>query len=552
MESAFLYKKSRLSLFINIKLNMYYPKSYIIQGGDSMSNICPGFVKEPQILSIEDIRSYEINNVYNGIPLLLLMENAGRAVADAVECRIGDLKNKKVIVYAGRGGNGGDALVASKHLSLRGADVTVYLLYDFNLVEHQDTLVNLKSLINSKQLKIIHLQDPKEYKPQDADVLIDGILGIGIKGKLREPIASALKAFNSSTGLRVAVDVPTGVDPETGNVVEGAAIADVTVTMHSLKPGLIKEEARNYVGEIMVAEIGIIKDSEIYGGPGDVLFRIPKRPKDAIKGGNGKVLTIGGSYHYFGAPYYASSAALLSGADLVFLASPEKVAVSAAQNNPGIIPFPLKGEYINEDHINELIEEAKKVDVVAIGPGLGNKEETRNAVIKLINSLKGKPMVIDADALKSIANSDIKLWEEAVLTPHRGEAVLLAGRSGEPDNLSMEIAKKYNATVIVKGPIDVICLPNGKCRYNKTGHPAMAVGGTGDVLTGIISGFLSRRIALMKDANILHTVTAAAYISGKAGELAVKEKGENITALDVLYNIQNAIKEVEVYSRGSG
>jgi len=137
-----------------------------------MSNICPGFVKEPQILSIEDIRSYEINNVYNGIPLLLLMENAGRAVADAVECRIGDLKNKKVIVYAGRGGNGGDALVASKHLSLRGADVTVYLLYDFNLVEHQDTLVNLKSLINSKQLKIIHLQDPKEYKPQDADVLM--------------------------------------------------------------------------------------------------------------------------------------------------------------------------------------------------------------------------------------------------------------------------------------------------------------------------------------------------------------------------------------------
>ena len=346
--------------------------------------------------------------------------------------------------------------------------------------------------------------------------------------------------------------MPTGVDPETGNVAEGAAIADVTITMHSLKPGLIKDEAKHYVGDIMVAEIGIIKDSEIYSGPGDVLFRIPKRPKDAIKGGNGKVLTIGGSYHYFGAPYYASSAALLSGADLSFLASPEKVAISAAQNNPGIIPFPLEGDYLNENHISELAEEAKRVDVVAIGPGLGNKEETKEAVIKLINLLKGKPIVIDADALKSIANSDIKLWEEAVLTPHRGEAALLAGRTGDPEELSIEIANKYNATVIVKGPVDVICLPKGKCRYNKTGHPAMAVGGTGDVLTGIISGFLSRRITLMKNANTLHVVTAAAYISGKAGELAVKEKGENITALDVLNNIQNAIKETEVYTRGSG
>ncbi len=518
-----------------------------------MPQICPGFIKEPQVLRIEDIRSYEINNVSNGIPLLLLMENAGRAVADAIECKIGDLKNKKIIVYAGKGGNGGDALVASKHLALRGADVTIYLLYDYNLVEHQDTLVNLKSLINSKMIKIVHFDDPSQYKPQDADVLIDGILGIGVKGKLREPIASALKAFNSSTGLRVAIDVPTGIDPETGFIAEGSAIVDLTITMHSLKPGLLKEEVKHYAGEILVAEIGLIKDSEIFAGPGDVLFRIPKRPKNAIKGGNGKVLTIGGSYHYFGAPFYVSSAALLSGADLSFLASPEKVAYAAAQNNPGIIPFPLNGDYLNKDHITLLLEEAKRVDVIAIGPGLGNKEETKETVIELINSLKGKPIVIDADALKALADADIKLWDNAILTPHRGEAALLAKREGDPEDLAKEISKKYNATVIVKAPIDVICSPKGKCRYNKSGHPAMAVGGTGDVLTGIISGFLARRIALTNDPDALNVVAASAYVSGRAGEIAVKNKGQNITAVDVLNSIQNVLKEIEEeYTHGSG
>jgi len=516
---------------------------------------CPGFISQPEVWSVEDVRAYDINTAWLGLPLLLLMENAGRSVADAVECALGDVRGKKVVVYAGRGGNGGDAIVAARHLALRGADVTVYLLYDPKLVEHRDALLNLQNLQRLRSVKIVHLDDPRDYRPQDVDVLIDGILGVGVKGKLREPIASALAAFNASKGLRVAVDIPTGLDPDTGKAVEGTARVDITVTMGGLKPGLLAEEAKPYVGQVLVADIGTPRDAYVFAGPGDVAARVPRRPRDAYKGGNGKVLSVGGSYHYFGAPFYMASAALYAGADLSFLAAPEDVAKSAASSNPGIIPMPLKGEVIATEHVKALVEEAKHVDAVAIGPGLGTAEETKEAVAQLLEVLRGKPVVIDADALKVVAERRIKLWPEAVLTPHRGEAKMLTGHDGEPQDLATEIAKTYGATVIVKAPKppgDVICNPEGRCRFNLTGHPAMAVGGTGDVLTGITAGFLARRAALSKDLEPMNIVAAAAWTSGRAGEIAVEEKGDNITAIDVLNKVQAAIREAYSLLSGGG
>ena len=516
---------------------------------------CPGFLKAADVWTVEDTRAYETNTVWLGIPLLLLMENAGRAVADAVECYLGSARGKRVVVYAGKGGNGGDAIVAARHLAARGADVTVYLLYDPKLVEHEDARLNLEALLKSRTIRVVHYDDPRDYRPEDADVLIDGILGIGVRGKLREPVASALAAFNASKGFRVAVDVPTGLDPDTGDAVEGTARVDVTVTMHTLKPGLLAEKARPYVGEVLVAEVGMPREAYLLAGPGDVAARVPQRPRDAYKGGNGKVLTVGGSYHYYGAPFYAASAALLAGADLSFLAAPQDVARSAASSNPGIIPVPLKGEILTEEVVDAVVEEARRVDAVAIGPGLGTAEETKRAVVRILEAVRGKPTVIDADALKAVAELKPRLWPEAVLTPHRGEARLLAGHDGDPAQLAQEIAKAYGATVLLKAPKppgDVICSPDGRCRYNVTGHPAMAVGGTGDVLTGITAGFLARRAALSKTLDPLHIAAAAAWVSGRAGELAVRDRGENITTLDVLARVQDAIREARSYMRGGG
>ncbi len=494
------------------------------------------------VMNTEDIRAFEINAIWLGQPLILLMENAGRSVADIIECKLShDLEKKKVVVFAGRGGNGGDGIVAGRHLALRGADVEVYLLYNKQLIEHEDTKLNLNIAKYGELMKLRSIRSPEDLKPVDADVIIDAVLGIGVKGELREPVRSAMKAFNNSSGLKVSVDVPTGVDPDTGNAVENSAEADVTVTMHAAKPGLLK--AKKYVGELWVAEIGMIKEAQIYAGPGDVRIRIPERPKNSKKGTGGRVLVIGGSKYYFGAPALASLAAYRAGADLSFLAAPKNVAFSAASWNPSIIPRALEGDILMEKHVDTILKEVEKVHAIALGPGLGLEDETVRAVRKILRELEGRPVVIDADGLKAVAKLGISLWPTAILTPHRGEAALLAGSEEEPEKLARNISRDYNATVIVKGPVDHICEPSGKCRKNITGVPAMSTGGTGDVLTGVLVGFIARRVSIKKDLSPLGIAAAATYVVGEAGSRAFQKVGEGITAIDVLNEVSNVIKE---------
>ena len=510
-----------------------------------MAMPCPGLrpAGEAEVLDTEDIRAVEVNTVWPGVPLTLLMENAGRAVADAVECRLGGVKGRRVVVFAGRGGNGGDAIVAARHLAARGARVEVYLVYHERLFDHPDAHMNLEALLRSGYARVRRIRSPSELEPVEADAVIDGLLGIGVRGKLLEPIASAARAFSRSKGLRVSVDVPTGVNPDTGEAAEGAAQADVTVTFHAAKPGLLREPGRMYAGEVLVAEIGAPPQAEVESGPGDVAIRVPPRPRDAHKGVGGRVLAVGGSSLYFGAPALAALAAYRAGADLAFLAAPRRVAESAAAWNPSIIPRPLDGDYLKPDHVDTVLEEASRAHAVAIGPGLGLSSETVEAVGRLLRELRGKPIVIDADGLKALAKIGGALWPEAVLTPHRGEArLLLEGEEAEPHEAARRIAREYQATVIVKGPVDHICDPSGRCRINKTGVPAMSTGGTGDVLTGVTAGFLARRASLGLPLKTLHVGAAAAFTVGRAGERAYERRGEGMTAIDVLDEVAAVIQ----------
>lgn len=465
---------------------------------------------------VEDVRAWEVNGVWLGIPLLLLMENAGRAVADLVECKLGGVEGKRVVVYAGKGGNGGDALVAARHLSLRGARVEVVLAYDPRLVEHEDARVNLEALRRSGEIPV-RVYRGGRVEPPIADAVIDGLLGVGVRGRLRDPIASLAAAINGSGGLKVAIDVPTGVDPDTGEAVEGAVVADVTVTMHRAKAGLSK--AGRYTGEVWVAEIGLPKAAEYLAGPGDVAARIPARPRDAHKGVGGRVLIVGGSRGYFGAPALAGSAALAVGADLAFIAGPGGSAHAAASWNPNLIPRPLDGDELSPDHVEALASEASRAHAVVVGPGLGLSGRVVEAVGELLERLRGRPVVVDADGLKAIAELGLKLWPEAVLTPHRGEARRLLEGDNSPDHVK-SIAEEYNATVLRKGPEDLICSPDGVCRANRTGTPAMSVGGTGDVLSGVLAAFMARRVSIAGDPDPLNTAAAAAWLTGRAGELA--------------------------------
>lgn len=506
---------------------------------------CPGlrlYSEGMLVISVEDMRAYEVNTVWLGIPLVLLMENAGRAIADLIECKLGDLEGKRVVVYAGRGGNGGDGVVAARHLAARGAEVTVYMVYPRELISHPDTRLNVEALRRSDSIEFKWVRSPSDLGPVDADAVIDALLGVGVRGRLREPVASAAKAVNESSGLKVAVDVPSGLDPDTGTAAEGTVEADATVTMHAAKRGLVASEARRYVGELWVAEIGIPSEAWELAGPGDVAARIPVRPRDAHKGVGGRVLVVGGSSLYYGAPALAAVAAYRAGADLVYLVSPRRVAEAAASWDPHIIPRSLEGDHLGPGHVERALAEASRAHAVVLGPGLGLAEETRAVVRAILEELKGKPVVIDADGLKHIVGAG-PLWPEAILTPHRGEAAKLAGREGEPGELAKFIAREYNATVIVKGPVDYICGPSGRCRRNITGHPAMSTGGTGDVLSGVVAAFAARRASLGLSPDPLNVAAAAAYVVGVAGEKAVERRGEGITALDVALEVPGAIRD---------
>ncbi len=503
-------------------------------------------------ISTLEMRVYEANSVWLGVPLLLLMENAGKEVARVVTAKLGgDIHGKEIIVFVGKGGNGGDGLVAARHLAAMGAKVYVLLLYDKSLISSPDTLFNLEIIERMDlNVKVEKIREPKKLKPYNVDVLIDAMLGTGVRGELREPIRSAVRIFNESNGLKIAIDVPTGIDPDTGKVSDIAVRADITVTMHRLKPGLLR--ARDYSGEIVVAKIGIPVEAELYVGPGDVKYRIPRKPVDAHKGVGGRVLVVGGSKLYSGAPALSALAALRSGADLAFVLAPSSVARTIAVFSPNLIVHSADGEVFSLKDIDSLREAllAFRPHAIVLGPGLGLSEETREFVIEALKTIisSNKNVVVDADALKHIANVNIEFGGRAVLTPHLGEALILLGRKDvvkdsrlkERINICKSISEKYNAIVLLKGPVDVIC-NREKYRLNRTGNPGMSVGGTGDVLTGIVAALIARGV------DPYYAAQVAAYINGRAGDMAFKNFGERITALDLIEYIPKVFLEAEEY-----
>ncbi len=497
-----------------------------------------------------DMKAYEINATWLGLPLLLLMENAGKSIADFVKRKLhGDVYGKRVVVFVGKGGNGGDGLVAARHLACMGASVDVILLYSEREIEHPDTQINLNVIKRmDRSIRILHLKNVEG--PVEADVLIDAMLGVGIRGSLREPVKSAVKIFNESKGLKIAVDVPTGVDPDTGKVADIAVKADATVTFHKLKPGLIK--AQEYVGEVIVADIGLPKEAELYVGPGDVKVRVPKKPYNAHKGVGGRVVVLGGSHLYTGAPALAALASLRAGADLAFIITPSSASRIISTYSPNLIVRSIEGEFFEESHVDKVYDiiTSLRPHAVIIGPGLGLEESTRTFTIEVIgklienNNIKG--VVVDADALKHISTFKRSLSSKFVLTPHLGEALMLAGlersnnRVEERIKICNSISKNYKAVVLLKGYIDVICLEE-KYRLNRTGTPGMSVGGTGDVLSGIVAALIARGMKPYEAAQV------AAYINGRAGEIASLSKGERILASDLLDAIPQVFIEAEKY-----
>jgi len=492
-------------------------------------------------ITVKEMRILEVNCQALGIPTRMLMENAGALVAKIIVDRIG--VKREAVIFAGKGGNAGDGFVTARHLASYGFNVSVYLFYSIHDIRNEDTLANLEILKNICNTVKIFEQGTFPYAPVRADVIVDALLGTGIKPPLREPIKSAVEMFNRSSGFKVAIDAPSGLNPDTGEVIEECVKADLTVALHDVKYGLLR--AKQYVGELVIVKIGIPPEASLYAGPGDVIFEVPAKPKDAHKGVGGKVLVIGGSEHYTGAPALSAMAALKAGADLVFVAAPESAAPIISSYSPNLIVRKVPGKNLNVKCLNTIEELLGKVGAIVLGPGIGLFEETKETIKNLIPLIvkSGKPVVIDADALKIIAEqSSMDFKGKAILTPHAKEASILLRRNYNMASLydrskvAKELSAKYNAVILLKGPTDIIAFKN-MIKFNRTGNQGMSVGGTGDTLTGIIATLLARKVEPFKAAYI------GAFINGLAGDLAYKELGERLTATDVLDNIPLALKK---------
>ena len=484
-----------------------------------------------RFISSREMRALETNAEYYGISLLQLMENAGCNVAQEVMSRFP--KGKKIAIFCGLGGNGGDGFVAARHLLTAGYSVTVILAGKARDINHEAALKNWL-ILNTLQDKVslIEIIDSSSIPKVFADIVIDALLGTGTKGQLKPPVSQLVDYINSLKAFKLSVDVPTGIDSDTGQVLGMAVKADLTVTFHKEKIGL--NEAKKYVGELVVKNIGLPTEIESFAGPGDVsLVKKPRNPQ-AHKGDFGRLLVIGGSEVYSGAPTLVSLGALRTGVDLVYLAAPTKIAYAISSMSPDLITIKLDGNNLNQNNVETLKPFLKMVDAVVIGPGLGLNLETVEFVKLCVEEVEKakKPLLLDADGLKAYAKFKRPLKVPLVLTPHSGEYSLLTGET-LPENQDeralavQKTAKKLKAVILVKGKVDIICDAE-KVKLNFTGNAGMTVGGTGDVLSGIVAGLMAQHVDPFEAA------VAGAFVNGAAGDFVAEEIGFHMVATDII------------------
>jgi ADP-dependent NAD(P)H-hydrate dehydratase / NAD(P)H-hydrate epimerase len=483
----------------------------------------------------------ENNSEFLGVSHSQLMEVVGYGIAREVAAKAKAKPNSRIDVVSGTGKNGGDGLAVARHLASQGFRVRVTLVGRPKDVEDAAAKEQLDSILQMKDsVEFQSVPDSSQLKPFESDFIIDALLGTGVKGDLRQPLLGAVRIVNRSKGFKVAVDLPSGLDTDTGEPHGEAVKADLTFSLHRKKQGLLK--APGYTGELVALPMGIPPEAEDYAGPGDFKVLWKQRPPNAHKGDFGRLLVVGGSENFSGAPAFSALAATKCGTDLVYVASPEKTVQTISSYSPDLITIRLTGDHLKPSAVTELERWVKAMDAVVLGPGIGLHEDTIEFVwktIALAESLN-KPLVLDADAIKIFARRKRRLRTAAVLTPHAGEFAVVAQRKpGEGLELKAEaaeqLAKEIGATIILKGHVDVVTDGN-RTKLNSTGNSFMTVGGTGDVLTGIVGGFLAQHIDPFRAA------VAGAFLNGLAGDILIEEKGPAISPSQLVEYVSEAMK----------
>ena len=489
-------------------------------------------------------RALEDNAFATGITISEMMEAAGKVVAEEIEKFAKSVSSKKIVVLAGFGNNGGDGVVATRYLLQNDYECSLFLFGDkrkFNSLASQENFKKLKEILPQKKITHIKKSDKIEniFDNLEKDVIIvDALLGIGISGTPRDPYKSVINYLNTKyKGNLLALDIPSGYNPEGENELF-VRNANKIVCLGRNK---IREEDFPEA-EIIIRKIGIPINSEKYVGIGDLKWFFPKRRDDSHKRQNGVVTVIAGSKDYIGAPVLAAMGAFRTGVDLIFILTPSDIRNTVASFIPDFITIPAhEGEIESSDIVKMYKLPRLKDSTFVIGPGMMETETTKETLLELLRNKEKRNIIIDAGALSIMDEEHLFLlqYHNSVLTPHRGEFTKifkrkLTGHLEEDCTIVAEVATKWQTTILLKGHLDIISDGN-RTKINKTGHAGMTVGGTGDVLTGIVAALLS----VNNDPFI--SAYLAAYISGEAGEFTAEKYGVGLMASDIPEQIWKVI-----------
>lgn len=484
-----------------------------------------------------------------GVPVETLMENAGRAVARAAGSLAGGHYGRRAVVVCGKGNNGGDGLVAARYLVRWGLGATAVLLVAPESL--REPVATMLRLAHEAGVAIRPFSDRALRRElARADVAVDAIFGTGFRGAPEAEHAEAIAAVNDGAVPVVAVDIPSGVDGETGAAAGPAVRAHVTVTFGAPKTGLLLQPGHGLAGQVEVADIGfpagLVRGDAHVVEDDDVAAMLPRRAADSHKRSSGVVLVVGGSRRMTGAVRLMVRGAQRLGAGLVTVAVPEGIVsiVQAAVVEATFVPLPETAEgTVAAAAIDVLMEAMASVDAVAAGPGMTREAETSDLLRELVHH-SPVPFVLDADGLNAFAEHREELAGiegDAVLTPHAGEFGRLLGMPyaeamRDPLGNVRKLAAECGAAVVLKGSPTIVGEPGGEVRFVVSGSPALATGGTGDVLTGAVAALLGRGLAPVEAAS------AAAHVHGLAGALAGRDLGEGATATDVADRLPSAVR----------
>ena len=539
-----------------------------------------------KLVTVSQMQAIEKDADANGVSFEQLMQNAGQGIAEAVLDLFEGEEELNVVGLVGPGNNGGDALLALTTLAQSGWKAQAYLVK-----RKKDELVKAfaeaggEVLAATKDDAFFNLSTAIEA----ADVLLDGVLGTGTKLPLKKEVADLLTEVNDlletldEAPLVVAVDCPSGVDCDSGEVAEETIPADVTVTMAAVKQGLVKLPAFEYVGELQVVEIGLPDDLTSYAAVQTEVAEedliaglLPERPLDSHKGTYGTALIVAGSASYTGAAVLAGEAAYRSGAGLVTLAIPASLQSALAGQLPEATWAPLPHEMgvISANAADVVAKKFERTSALLVGPGLGTEDATRDFLENLLTGKSAQkksaaplgftlsekkadeqnkatlpPLVVDADGLNLLAK--LKDWPAAlptqsVLTPHPGEMSTLTGLPKEKiqedrQAVALQYAKEWGHVVVLKGAFTVIAAPDGRLTLIPVATPALARAGSGDVLAGLIVGLRAQGL------DAYDAAVAGAWIHAQAGLYAADDLGSTaaVLARDILESVSDVMSDLE-------